>query len=522
MIIRKTKQNIALIIAFGLIFFGLASEFYAQNSGTSETVRKINIKFEDFRYNLNANLNRESFNREDENEINGYMNELEDSIVNFEEKFQKQVEKPDDVSLIINSTENVSRFVAKSKLDAKVQNSWRDFRGLVESLSNNYSVTTNEISTPDPRISSKYFDNGLNGTYKLDVSRSDNAREIITEATQNSPQFEKDAALRHFDEKLDSPQVIAIDNNGNSVSIASSKSPRVSFDTNGREKIQKTNDGRNIRIRSEIKDDELTISAEQEAQKSNRLRDYSYVVTFSAMDNGQSLRVIRRLTDDEINQTFIVTSFYEKTSEVANLDIYDTPNSFPTNRNPRNPPANSKGRRGDYAVSDGAILTGTLQDNVSTKVSQNGDRFRIRIESPNEYRGAIVEGSISGINRSGKISGNSKLTFNFEKILLTNGQTYDFAGFLQSITDTNGKTVKVDEEGTIKGKSQTKESIKRGGIGAGAGAIIGAIIGGAKGAIIGATIGGGAGAGSVIVTGKEDIDLTEGSSITIQASSPVK
>lgn len=522
MIIKKAKRNLGLIIAFGLIFFGLASEFYAQNSGTSETVRKINIKFEDFRYNLNANLNRESFSREDENEINGYMNDLEDSIVNFDDKFQKQNEKPEDVSLIVSLTENVSRFVAKSKLDAKVQNSWRDFRGLVETLSTNYSFPTNEVSSPDPRISIKSFNTGLTGTYKLDVSRSDNAREIITEATQDSPQYEKDSALRHFDEKLDSPDSIAIDNSGNSVSVASSKSQRVSFDASGREKIQKTNDGKNVRIRSEIKDDELTISIEQEAQKSNRLRDYSYVVTFSSIDNGQTLRVIRRLTDDEINQTFIITSYYEKTSEVANLDIFDAPNSFPTNRNPRNPPVNSKGRRGDYAVSDGAILTGILQDNVSTKVSQNGDRFRIKIESPGDYRGAIVEGSISGINRSGRISGNSKLTFNFEKILLTNGETFDFAGFLQSITDSNGKTVKIDEEGTIKGKSQTKESIKRGGIGAGAGAIIGAIFGGAKGAIIGATIGGGAGAGSVIVTGKEDVDLTEGSSITIQASSPVK
>jgi uncharacterized membrane protein len=117
--------------------------------------------------------------------------------------------------------------------------------------------------------------------------------------------------------------------------------------------------------------------------------------------------------------------------------------------------------------------------------------------------------------------GQPNLTFNFEKITLRSGQTYDFAGNLQDIKDVNGKTVKVDNEGAAKGDSQTKQTVKRGGIGAGAGAILGAIIGGAKGAAIGAVIGGGAGAGSVIVQGKEDIRLMTGSTITVRSSSPV-
>ena len=61
-----------------------------------------------------------------------------------------------------------------------------------------------------------------------------------------------------------------------------------------------------------------------------------------------------------------------------------------------------------------------------------------------------------------------------------------------------------------------------GAIGAGAGALIGALLGGAKGAVIGAIIGGGGGAGSVVVTGKKDIELTQGSSLTIQSSSPIR
>jgi hypothetical protein len=126
------------------------------------------------------------------------------------------------------------------------------------------------------------------------------------------------------------------------------------------------------------------------------------------------------------------------------------------------------------------------------------------------------------VGRSGRVSGSSNITFNFETITLRDGRRYDFAGYLQAIKDQNGKTVKVDTEGTAKGDSQTKETAKRGGIGAGAGAILGAIIGGGKGAVLGAIIGGGAGAGSVIAQGRDDVQLMQGSTITIQASSPVR
>jgi len=152
----------------------------------------------------------------------------------------------------------------------------------------------------------------------------------------------------------------------------------------------------------------------------------------------------------------------------------------------------------------------------------NNDRFKLTVQSPTDLRGATIEGHITGVGRSGRVSGSSNITFNFETITLQSGQKYDFSGYLQGIKDQNGKVVKVDTEGTAKGDSQTKETVKRGGIGAVAGAIFGAILGGGKGAAIGAIIGGGARAGSVVVQGRDDIQLMKGSTLTIQASSPIK
>ncbi|MCV4940164.1 hypothetical protein OFC17_35850, partial [Escherichia coli] len=77
------------------------------------------------------------------------------------------------------------------------------------------------------------------------------------------------------------------------------------------------------------------------------------------------------------------------------------------------------------------------------------------VQSPLEYRGAVIEGFLSGIGRSGRVSGSANVTFNFETITLRNGERYDFAGILQSVKDQNGKLVKVDTEGTAKSDSQT-------------------------------------------------------------------
>jgi hypothetical protein len=90
------------------------------------------------------------------------------------------------------------------------------------------------------------------------------------------------------------------------------------------------------------------------------------------------------------------------------------------------------------------------------------------------------------------------------------------------VTDRNGKIIAVDQEGTVSGGSQTRETVKRGGIGAGIGAIIGAIAGGGSGAAVGAAIGGGIGAGSVIAAGRGELRVPFGSVITVQSSSPIR
>jgi hypothetical protein len=536
---NRFRGVFSIYLTVALMVLGFISQANAQNNRNQREVRNIVqsllSEVDDFRYSLDSELSRTSISRSERDDINNDISGLEDAISQFEGKFQRSRESSDDVKDILQAAKSVNDFVYNRRYGTSFQTDWTNVRTQLDRLASAYKVnwswsgnTSNYPSNfPNnyPTNTNTNLNSGLTGTYQLDTSRSEDTRDILDRVN-----IQNDSDRTDLESKLESAEQVAIDVRGNQIILASSKAAPVSFTADGRDRSERTSDGRTVRVRATLRGQELTVSSLG--------GETDYTVTFLPVENGKALKVTRRITTPYLNQTVFVESFYNKTDSVAQLgidsntnnntsntsDVYsssdsnDLPNS--SNYPNGNYPTTTTQRSGNFIVANGTILTGILQNEINTKASQNNDRFTMTVQAPNEYRGAVIDGYISGLTRSGKVSGRSQITFNFERIRLTNGQTYDFAGFLQSITDTNGKTVKVGTEGEAKGDSQTKETVKRGGIGAGVGAIIGAIAGGAKGAAIGAIIGGGAGAGSVILTGKEEIELKQGSSITVQASSP--
>jgi len=76
----------------------------------------------------------------------------------------------------------------------------------------------------------------------------------------------------------------------------------------------------------------------------------------------------------------------------------------------------------------------------------------------------------------------------------------------------------VDEEGRVESGSRGKQTLKRGGIGAAAGAVIAGIAGGGKGAAIGILVGGAAGAGSIAVQGSKELKIERGTEMLIKVN----
>lgn len=345
----------------------------------------------------------------------------------------------------------------------------------------------------------------LTGTYRLDTTRGDDARAMSDRATVNLPQGQRERVQDNIMGRLEAPDMLAIEQNGRNVSIASSRAARITFDADGQERSETMGNGRTLRTRATLQGDRLEVST-----TGNRSSDFS--VTFEPLDNGRSLRVTRRIYSDRLDQPIVVQSFYDRTSNIAQWNIYDGQPTYPGTR--------TETTSNNFIVRDGTRLVAVLNNELSTGQTRDRDTFTLTVREPAEYEGATISGYVSQVSQSGRVTGRSGMTLNFETIQLRNGRTYSFAGLVNSVRTNDGETIRVDNEGSVESSNQTERTGVRTAIGTGVGAIIGAIAGGGKGAAIGAVVGAGAGAGSVYVQGRENLQLRNGTELTIQATSP--
>ncbi|MER3632141.1 MAG: hypothetical protein C4325_08240 [Blastocatellia bacterium] len=513
------KKSLTFAIYFSFFAISLAtltiSSFgqRAADRQTRDLVRTLDSQVDDVRFAIEYDVKANSAGV-DRNSLVRSLDNLRQKIALFSDNFLARRENRDDINAIITAAKDVDAALKRGNTNRKIETDWAEIKRTIESLAGKYGVVPNWTSRTS-NATAVIANATLTGTYRLDSARSERVADIVAASKTDGEN------RRDLESKLEAPEIIAIDVRGNQVTLASSIASPVTFLADGREKIERDKD-RTIRLRATLRGQQLVVSSLG--------GETDYTITFALVDGGRALRVTRRITTDYLPETIFAESIYTRTDSVADLNIaasnrsQDYSSSDPADSVSGSPqsgrPSIIQGRGGRFLIPNGTVLTALLESTIDTQVSQNNDRFKMTVQSPIEYRGAVIEGFLSGIGRSGRVSGNANVTFNFETITLRNGERYEFAGILQAVKDHNGKVIKVDAEGTAKSDSQTKETVKRGGIGAGVGAVIGAIAGGGKGAVIGAVIGGGAGAGSVIATGRDDIKILPGAMFTIQATAP--
>ena len=164
----------------------------------------------------------------------------------------------------------------------------------------------------------------------------------------------------------------------------------------------------------------------------------------------------------------------------------------------------------------GTDLKVRINDTLSSKDSRVGDRFTATVVDPSRFDEAKITGHISSIQKSGKIKGRTSMNLAFDSIELRDGRKGVLHGFVTRVYgDDSGKA---DNEGGIESGSRTNQTIKRSGIGAGVGAIIGGIAGGGKGAAIGLIVGGAGGAGSLAVKGSKELKIESGTEMLVHVT----
>ncbi len=439
-----------------------------------------------------------------ENAITTYITEFETATDNLRQKFDSRRSVMTDVEEVLNRAYFIDGFMRDYRFTASAENQWRLIRTDLDTLSTYYNVSWkwNRQYSPTSK-----FDSMLTGTYRLNLNLSDNVSDIVGRSTVDNNVNQRERVRTNLERRLSSPDMLAIEKRGNQVTIASSTSPQVTFAADGVARTETTNNGRSIKVTATTNYDGIALSYEGD-------RTNDFYVNFNQLSNGQ-LRVVRRVYLENKNETVTVASIYDKVNETANLSMTNNQNNNSGNNNSGN-----NSNINDFIIANNTPIMATLRTPVSTKVSQNGDRFQMEVTSPSQYNGAIIEGRVATAERSGRVSGRANVSLEFDTIRLRNGQTYRFAGVVDSVKLASGEKVTVNNEGTVRDNNQTTKTATRAGIGAALGALIGAIAGGGQGAAIGAGVGAGAGAGSVILQGRDDVELAEGTEFMITATAP--
>jgi hypothetical protein len=479
-------------------------------------IRRIETRTDRFRASLDRALDRTRYDgTRAEDDINRFVRDFEAATDTLRSRFGNRTSVAGDVENVLRQASLIDSFVRRNRLNRRAENDWAVLRNDLNELASTYSVAWNWDNTNTLPGPVNTFPGGTNaanrltGTFRLDRSRSEDARAVAERATINLPANQRQRVYERLIERLESPDALAIDRRGSQVTIASTRAPQTTFDADGRERAEQLPNGMTARVSAVLNGDRLVV-------RSTGNRENDFTVTFDPIEAGRSLRVTREIWSERLGANpVVVQNTYTRTSETADLNVYNSAGTYTAGGPTIGTPAG-----GEFIIANGTTLIATLNDRLSTQTSQNNDRFTMTVREPAQFEGATIEGHVSGVDRSGRVTGRSQITFNFDRIRLRDGRTYDFAGWVESVRTPAGETVSVDNEGTVRDDNQTNRTVQRTAIGTAVGAIIGAIAGGGKGAAIGAILGAGAGAGSVYVQGRDDLELQPGTELTVRASSP--
>jgi hypothetical protein len=478
---------------------------YPNEQQLRQLTQRIDTRTTNFSRQLRLDLNRRGYNgRTSANQVRSELSQFEAAVMRLRNRVNTRQASAADAQSVLQEATFFQTFVTNEQLSNATENQWNLLRQDLDQLASTFNVSWNSADPGYPDTG--YGNSRLTGTYRINNSRSEDVRRAAELATRNLPVNERQRVYDSLLRRLDPPDMLAIDQRGNLVTIASTRAQQIQFEANGREQVETNQSGRTVRVRASLSGDTLRVD-----RSGDRAQDF--VVTFQSTDNGRQLLVTRQLYSDRFTQPVVVRSYYDKSSDVAQLNLYET--------NPEYSSGDVATATGDFVVPNGMQLVGVLNQELSTRNVQDNDRFTMTVRSPGQFEGATIEGYVTGVDRAGRVTGRSQATLNFDTIRLRDGRTYRFAGILESVRTPNGDVVRVDTEGAVRDNdNQTNRTVTRTAIGTAVGALIGAIAGGGKGAAIGAIVGAGAGAGSVYVQGRTDLELPAGTEITVQATGP--
>ncbi len=196
-------------------------------------------------------------------------------------------------------------------------------------------------------------------------------------------------------------------------------------------------------------------------------------------------------------------------------------------------PADSKPELKSFLVDPGTHIPLSLINSVSTKNSAPGDRVYLETVFPILVDGRIVippgsyvSGTITEVQRPGRVKGRGEFHLRFDSLTLPNGTTRDFRARVSGL-DGRASEELDRKEGSIKSEGNKSGDARTVGTTAAAGASVGALAGSMSGSAgmgagIGAAAGAAAGLIGVLVTRGPEAVLAKGTTLEMVLDRQVK
>ena len=307
--------------------YGITWEWNREQGSTSQSYRLRDSELNQLIQRIESGGNRfqssltDAFSRSRYDQRNSDVN-MNDDVRDFKNataqlRNQHNTRQPvaDDVERVLALARPIDTFMRSNQLTNRAQSDWSTLKNELNTLAGAFNVSANWQDGNQPALPQYNSNSRLTGTYRLDSSRSDNPRDVTDRATQNLPSNQRQGVYDRMIARLESPQMLAIERNNSTLSMASTRAQRSTFEADGVERQEQLN-GRTSRVTATLRGDQLAVN-------STGYRENDFNVTFEPIENGRRLRVTREVFAERLNQPVIVNSIYDRTSDVAQWNIYN-------------------------------------------------------------------------------------------------------------------------------------------------------------------------------------------------------
>ena len=215
---------------------------------------------------------------------------------------------------LLNRAQYIETFMSSYELAPQAERDWQLLSADLDQLAQSYRIRTRwkrpEIQGIPQPVETEALENRLRGTYQLETSQSADLRKIVNRLADDLPSPSRRRILTKLTARLKDPELLAIDRQGDRVTLASSLQAARVYPVRGKADITQGE-----RPETQLAGGQFRINSADES-------DDRFSVIYNSIYLGSGLEVTRIAILPQLKRPIVVVSRYKKVSDLPRLKIY--------------------------------------------------------------------------------------------------------------------------------------------------------------------------------------------------------